>query len=159
MSWFGVELEAYYTTPHIEQGPTRVSILPGSVVVGGTVTSGSVTNEFPGDNFRVISIAPFNLMFRYNKARFQPYVGVGPGIFLSRIKTTEVGFEGTQGSTKVGLNVKLGGEDFFTEHISGYGEVRYNYTRFDFDATEAGGFGFTATYNPVIFSFGVGYHF
>ena len=159
VSWFGVELEAYYSNPHIEQGPTRVSILPGTVVVGGTVTSGDDVRIFPGDNFRVITIAPFNLMFRYNKARFQPYIGVGPAILLSRIETTEVGFQGTQSSTKVGLNVKLGGEYFFTEHISGYGEVRYNYTRFDFDATEAGGFGFTATYNPIIFSFGVGYHF
>ena len=105
VNWFGLELEAYYSTPHIEQGPTRVSILPGTVVVGGSVTSGSVTNVFPGDYFRVITIAPFNLMFRYNKARFQPYVGVGPAIFLSRIETTEVGFQGTQSSSKVGLNV------------------------------------------------------
>jgi opacity protein-like surface antigen len=159
VSWFGVELEAYYTTPHIEQGPTRVSILPGTVVSGGAVTSGSVTNVFPGDHFRVITIAPLNLMFRYNKARLQPYVGVGPAIFLSRIETTEVTFAGTQSSTKVGVNAKVGLEYFFTEHISAYGEVRYNYTRFDFDATEAGGFGFKATYNPTIFSFGVSYHF
>jgi len=159
VSWFGVELEAYYTTPHIEQGPTRVSILPGTAVVGGTVASGSVTNIFPGDHFRVITIAPFNLMFRYNKARFQPYVGVGPGIFLSRINTTEVTFAGTQSSTTVGLNAKVGAEYFFTKHISGYGEVRYNYTRFSFDANDAGAFGFKATYNPTIFSFGVSYHF
>lgn len=159
VSWFGIELEAFYSTPHIEEGPTRVSILPGTVVTGGSVASGTATSIFPGDYFRVITIAPFNLMFRYNKARFQPYVGVGPAIFLSRINTTEVGFQGKQSSTKVGLNVKLGGEYFFTEHISGYGEVRYNYTRFEFDATEAGGFGFAATYNPITFSFGVGYHF
>lgn len=159
VSWFGVELEASYTTPHIEQGPTRVSILPGTVVSGGSVTSGDDVQIFPGDHFRVITIAPFNLMFRYNKMRFQPYVGVGPAIFLSRIKTTEVGFEGTQSSTTVGVNVKVGGEYFFTKHISGYGEVRYNYTRFSFDANDAGAFGFKATYNPTIFSFGVSYHF
>ncbi len=158
-SWFGLELEAFYSTPHIEQGPTRVSILPGTVVTGGSVTPGNVTNIFPGDYFRVITIAPFNLMFRYDKMRFQPYVGVGPAIFLSRINTTEVLFAGTQSSTKVGLNVKLGGEYFFTQHISGYGEVRYNYTRFNFDATDSGSFGFKATYNPIIFSFGVSYHF
>ncbi len=156
VSWFGLELEASYSTPHIQQGPTRLSIAPGS---GGTLPSGEYLEIFPGDNFRVITIAPLNLMFRYNKARFQPYVGVGPGIFLSRINTTEVTFAGTQSSTKVGLNVKLGAEYFFTEHITGYGEVRYNYTRFSFDATESGSFGFNATYNPIIFSFGVGYHF
>lgn len=159
VSWFGVELEAYYSTPHIEQGPTRVSILPGTVVAGGAVASGSVTNIFPGDYFRVITIAPFNLMFRYNKSRFQPYVGVGPAIFLSRINTTEVNFAGTQSSTSVGLNVKLGGEYFITKHISGYGEVRYNHTTFNFDANDAGAFGFKATYNPIIFSFGLSYHF
>ena len=160
MSWFGVELEAYHTTPHIEQQATRLSIVPGTIVNGiGPVTGGDATTSFSGDYFRVITIAPLNLMFRYNKMRFQPYVGVGPGIFLSRIETTVSGFEGTQSSTTVGLNVKLGGEYFFTKHISGYGEVRYNHTTFNFDANDAGAFGFKATYNPIIFSFGVGYHF
>jgi opacity protein-like surface antigen len=160
--WFGLELETFYSTPHIEQQPTRFSILPGTVVNGSNSPpspGGSVTDVFPGDNFRVITVAPFNLMFRYHKTRFQPYVGVGPGIFLARIKTTQSGFEGTQSSTRVGLNVKVGGEYFFTKHISGFGEVRYNYTTLNFDANEAGGFGFKAIYNPVIFSFGVNYHF
>ena len=109
--WFGLELEASYTTPHIKQQPTRVSILPGTVVDGiCCAAGGDITGISSGDYFRVITIAPFNLMFRYNKARFQPYVGVGPAIFLSRIKTTVSGFEGTQSATTVGLNVKLGGE-------------------------------------------------
>jgi opacity protein-like surface antigen len=160
MSWFGVESEAYHTTPHIEQQATRISIIPGTIVNGiGPVTGGDATTSFSGDYFRVITIAPLNLMFRYNKMRFQPYVGVGPGIFTSRIQTTVSGFEGTQSSTTVGLNVKLGGEYFFTRHISGYAEVRYNHTTFNFDANDAGAFGFKATYNPIIFSFGVGYHF
>jgi hypothetical protein len=160
VSWFGVELEAYYTTPHIEQQATRVSIIPGTIINGiGPVPGGDTVDNFSGDYFRVITIAPFNLMFRYNKARFQPYVGVGPGIFLSRIRTTVSGFEGTQSATTVGVNVKLGGEYFFTKHISGYGEVRYNYTRFNFDSNYSGALGFQATYNPIIFSFGMGYHF
>lgn len=158
--WFGLELEGYYTTPHIEQQPTRVSLIPGSILNGvGPVTGGDTISNFSGDLFRVVTIAPFNLVFRYHKTRFQPYVGIGPGIFMARVKTTVSGFEGTQSSTKVGLNVKLGGEYFLTRHISGYAEVRYNYTRFSFDATDSGSFGFNATYNPIIFSFGVGYHF
>jgi opacity protein-like surface antigen len=158
--WFGLELEGYYTTPHIEQQSTRVSILPGSILNGvGPVAGGDATAEFSGDHFRVITIAPFNLIFRYHKTRLQPYIGIGPGIFLARVKTTLPGLEGTQSSTRVGLNVKVGGEYFFTKHVSGFGEVRYNYTTLNFDANDAGAFGFKAIYNPVIFSFGVNYHF
>lgn len=158
--WFGLELESYYRTPHIEQQSTRVSIIPGSILNGvGPVVGGETMSGLSGDLFRVITIAPFNLMLRYHKTRFQPYVGIGPGIFLARVKTTVSGFEGTQSSTRVGLNVKFGGEYFFTRHISGFGEVRYNYTTLNFDANDAGAFGFKAIYNPVIFSFGVNYHF
>jgi len=157
--WFGLEMESYYTTPHIEQQLTRVSVLPGSVLNGfGPVPSVNVTGVVSGDYFRVITIAPFNLMLRHPKGKFQPYLGVGPGIFLARVKTTVSGFEGTQSSAQVGLNVKLGGEYFFTQHISGFGEVRYNYVKLDFDATDVA-LGFQAIYNPVTFSFGVGYHF
>jgi opacity protein-like surface antigen len=158
--WIGLEMEAYYTTPHIEQQSTRFSVHDGSILSGFGPVSGVDTNGLvSGDYFRVITVAPFNLMFRYHKTRFQPYVGIGPGIFLTRIKTTDVGFEGTQSSNRVGLNVKMGAEYFFTQHISGFGEVRYNYTTLSFDANDTGSFGFKAIYNPIIFSFGVGYHF
>lgn len=158
--WVGLELETFYSTPHIEQQSTRVSIIPGSILNGvGPVAGGDTVSGFSGDHFRVITIAPFNLMLRYHKTRFQPYVGIGPAIFMARVKATAAGFEGTQNSTRVGLNVKCGGEYFFTRHISGFGEVRYNYTTLNFDANDAGAFGFKAIYNPIIFSFGVNYHF
>ncbi len=161
--WFGLEMEAYYTTPHIEQQLTTVSFAPGTVVSGpngGSFPTGFTnTSVFSGDHFRVIIVAPFNLMFRYHKSRFQPYVGVGPGIFLARIKTIIPGLEGTQNSTTVGLNAKLGAEYLITRNISAYGEVRYNYTTVNFDGTDAGGFGIKAIYNPITFSVGIGYHF
>lgn len=158
--WFGLEMEAYYTTPHIEQQPTRFTVLSGSVLNGfGPFPSVNTTNVLSGDRFRVITVAPFNLMFRYSKTRLQPYVGIGPGIFLARVKTTASGFEGTQSSTRVGLNVKLGGEYFFTRNLSGFGEVRYNYVTLNFDSNDAGAFGFQAIYNPIIFSCGISYHF
>lgn len=31
--WLGLELEASYTTSHIEQQPTRFTVLPGSVLI------------------------------------------------------------------------------------------------------------------------------
>lgn len=157
--WLGLEMEAYYTTPHIEQQPTRFTVLPGSVLNGfGPFPSVNVTAVVSGDYFRVITVAPFNLMLRYHKTRFQPYVGIGPGIFLARVKTTIPGFEGTQSSTRVGLNVKLGGEYFLTRNVSTFGEVRYNYVKLDFASTEAA-LGFQAIYNPITVSFGIGYHF
>ena len=161
--WFGLEVEAYYTTPHIEQQPSRVTIAPGTVVNGpnpGSFPSGvNDTSIVPGQHFRVITVAPLNLMFRYQKARLQPYIGVGPGIFLAHIDTAQSGIEGSQSSTRVGLNAKLGAEYFFTRNISGYGEVRYNYTTLDFEGTDSGVFGIRAIYNPITFSVGIGYHF
>lgn len=161
--WFGLEIEAYYTTPHIEQQASRLTIAPGTVVNGpnpGSFPSGvDDTSIVPGQHFHVITIAPLNLMFRYHKARLQPYVGIGPGIFLAHIKTAQSGIEGSQSSTRVGLNAKLGAEYFFTRNISGYGEVRYNYTTLDFDGTDSGVFGIRAIYNPITFSVGIGYHF
>lgn len=161
--WFGLEIEAYYTTPHIEQQSRTVTFAPGTVVGGPNPGSfpngGSDTSISAGDYFRVITVAPFNLMFRYHKSRLQPYVGVGPGIFLAQIKTVIPNFAGSQSSTTVGLNAKLGAEYLITRNISIYGEARYNYTVLNFDGTDAGGFGFKAIYNPITFSVGIGYHF
>ena len=157
--WFGLETEAYYMTPHIKQQPTTVTIPPPGQTIGGTTfKSGTTTSSFTGDHFRVLTWMPVNLMFRYYKTRLQPYFGFGPGVFMAQVKTTETGFEGTQNSTKLGLNAKLGGEYFFTKHLTVFTELKYNYTSFDF-ASKDTSFGFKATYSPILLAFGVSYHF
>ncbi len=157
--WFGLETEAYHTTPHIKQQSTTISIPSNAVLRDfGPVTGGTTSAVTSGDHFRVITWVPVNFMFRYYKTRLQPYFGFGPGIFMAHIKTTAAGFEGTQNSTKLGLNAKLGGEYFFTKHLTAFTELKYNYTSFDF-ASKDSSFGFKATYNPILLAFGVSYHF
>jgi len=158
-SWFGLETEAYNTTPHMKQLQTNWTVPGGTVFPGpggGTIpttVSGPVT--FSGNHLRVLMWAPVNLMFRYPHARVQPYVGVGPGIFFARINITEQGLEATQNNVRVGLNAKAGVEVFITRHIAVFGEYKYNWVRFNFDET----LGIAATYNMHLVSGGLSYHF
>ena len=70
--WLGVETEAFYTTPHIKQQNTRVTIPPGAIFQGNPAPGGSTEGILTGDHFRVITWAPVNVMLRYHKTRLQP---------------------------------------------------------------------------------------
>ncbi len=158
--WFGIETEFFYTTPHIEQQNTRITIQPGAVLSGfGPVVGGTTESVLSGDYFRVMTWVPVNLIFRYHKTRLQPYVGFGPGVFFARVKTTVMGFEGTQNSTNVGLNVKAGAEYFFTRRLSAFAEWKYNKTSFNFEANDNGAFGFRADYSVHFIAMGLNFHF
>lgn len=146
--WFGLETELYNTTPHIKQQFTTVTV-PNVGSAGGVLA---------GDNFRVLTWAPANLVFRYPSTRLQPYVAVGPGIFFAQVKTTQTGFEGTQSSTTLGLNAQAGLRYYITRRVTVFGEWKYNYTRFNFSENDTQ-FGFKATYSMNHVVFGLGYHF
>lgn len=158
--WFGIETELYQTTPHIKQQSTTITIPSGAVLKDfGPVAGGTSTGILSGDQFRVRTWVPVNFMFRYHKTRLQPYFGFGPGVFMARVKTTAAGFEGTQSSTQLGLNVKLGAEYFITRNLSAAIEGRYNRATFDFDPNGNGGFGFRADYEMIFAAVGLNYHF
>lgn len=159
--WFGIETEFFYTTPHIKQQNTRITIQPGTIIPGfGPVPPFTGESVFTGDHFRVMTWVPVNLMFRYHKARLQPYIGVGPGIFFARVHTTQVGFEGTQNSTNIGLNAKAGVQYFITRHLSAFAEWKYNRTSFNFEANDDNGaFGFKADYSVHFVAMGLNFHF
>jgi opacity protein-like surface antigen len=157
--WFGVEAEAFYTTPHIDQQDYVFTIqnpsLPATTVDG----------TLQGANFRVVTVAPFNIMFRYHKSRLQPYVGVGPGIFFARVKGEGLAPdspESTSDNARIGLNAKAGLEYYVTRHLTAFAEWKFNYAHFNFDENQnlfPLFFGFDATYTMHLVSFGVGYHF
>jgi len=150
--WFGIETEVFNATPHIKQQFTTVTVPPGAVM-GGTATA-----NVSGDHFRVLTWAPLNLVFRYPNTRLQPYVAVGPGIFFANVESTFTGFEGSQSSTKIGLNTQVGLRYFMTRHVTVFGEWKYNHARFTFEETVPQ-FGFNATYNMHLVAFGIAYHF
>lgn len=142
--WLGVELDIYNSTPHLKAQMTTFS-RPGS----------SATIPLSGAYQRVLTIAP-NVMLRYPGKRVQPYLGIGPGIFLGRIKDPETGE--TQSSTRVGLNALVGVKYFVTPQVSVFTEGKINYAKFSY-SDEPNLFGFTATYFTQHITFGVGYHF
>lgn len=147
--WFGLEAEMFYTTPHIKQQD---------------ITFRNGTNEFtfpgvPGVNFHVLTIAPLNFVFRYPGNRLQPYIGVGPGIFMARLKDPSVTQgDNSQSSTKLGLNSFIGVRYYLTRHVSTFVEGKYNYVRFNF-SENPNFFGFDATYSPISVAVGINYHF
>jgi hypothetical protein len=150
--WLGIEFEVYNSTPHIKQQSLTFSGPSGPV---GTA-------EFPGLNFRVLTVAPANLTLRYHKWRLQPYVAVGPGIFFARIKDPSLAADNTQSSTTVGLNAQGGVRYYITRRLAVFGEAKFNYARFSFDETPPGAFnlfGFDATYKMFHASFGLSLHF
>lgn len=165
--WFGFEAEFFYSNPHIKQQDiTFRSDTPGTFTPSGggpiiPIPPGAeaTAREVQGVNFHVLTIAPLNLMFRYPGNRLQPYIGIGPGIFIARLKDPSVTQgDNSQSSTKLGLNALIGARYYITRHISAFAEGKYNYVRFNFEENP-NFFGFNATYSPINVAFGVSYHF
>lgn len=110
LKWLGVETEVYNTTPHVKQQ---------NVVIGG-ISLGTV----PGSYLRVLNWSPITVVVRYQMGKFEPYAGVGLGLYFSRLKDAASG-EATS-STTPGLNTQAGLRYRMTEHIAMFGEWKYN---------------------------------
>jgi len=155
--WLGLEAEVFHTTPHIQQ---QVHTFQNPSIPGVTVSA-----TLQGAHLRVITVAPFNLMFRYHKTRLQPYIGVGPGIFFSRISGEGIAPDSpasTSDNARIGLNVKVGLEYYVTKHFTAFTEWKFNYARFKYDDNFdlfPFFFGTESSYTMHFVSFGVGYHF
>lgn len=151
--WVGVEAEVYNTTPHIKQ-QTIDFFAPSGTKVDSL--------DFPGLDFRVLTLAPFNLTLRYHKTRLQPYIAVGPGIFFARIHDPSLTSDNSQSSTDVGLNAQVGLRYYITRHFTVFAEGKYNHVRFNFPETPQINFnlfGFNSTYNMFHVAFGLSYNF
>jgi outer membrane protein W len=148
--WLGVELESFMTTPH--RPAQRLTLF--------TPAAGSFQQDEPGATNRVIVVSP-NLVMRYQAGSFEPYVGIGPGVFfLHQKQLTGTGTDYSQTSTRFGLNTQLGLRYRITEHVSMFGEWKYNYARINLAGqADVNHFGINAVINLHHFVFGVGYHF
>lgn len=150
--WLGVELESFMTTPHTPQ--QRVTLQAPGV---GTIS----LNETGATN-RLVVVSP-NIVARYQAGAFEPYVGIGPGVFFLHQRQEPL-TPGTpvysQSSTRVGLNTQVGLRYRMTDHVSVFGEWKYNYVRFSLAGQADGPYaGISAVANLHHFIFGVGYHF
>ena len=136
----GVETEVFNSTPHIKQQD---------------ITIGGVNVGTAGFTNRVLMWAPLVVVVRYQAGTFEPYAGVGLGVFFSRLS------DGTDSSssTDVGLNTQLGLRYRVTLNLSLFGEWKYNYANIDHSNFQGSGVDISANYYANIFAGGIGYHF
>jgi len=141
LKWLGVETEVFNATPHVKQQ---------NLTIGG-IDFGTA----PGLNLRVLTWAPVNLVVRYQMGAFEPYAGVGLGVFFSRFS------DGTDSSssTDVGLNAQLGLRYRVTTNLAFFGEYKFNHATLSHSNMGTTGLGMSAYYNAHNLVFGVGYHF
>lgn len=146
VKWLGVETEVYNSNPNIKQQNVTVSG-PG----------GTATGLQPGESLRVLSWSPITVVVRYQAGRFEPYAGVGMGVYFAHLSS---GGESTS-DTNVGLNTQLGLRYKVTQNLAVFGEWKTNRVKFHFDASGLNGNagGFKGDYGVNILTFGVGYHF
>jgi opacity protein-like surface antigen len=105
MKWLGVETEVFNSTPHIKQQDAAIGV-PG---FSGTV-------NLAGTFLRVLNWAPVNVVVRYQMGQFEPYAGVGMGVFFANV-TEAVNGESSSGTT-VCLNTQLGLRYLVTKNMS-----------------------------------------
>jgi opacity protein-like surface antigen len=146
MKWLGLETEVFNTNPNIKQ-QSMTATGPG----------GSSTFPNPGANLRVLNWSPITVVMRYQAGRFEPYAGVGMGVYFVHLSS---GGESTS-DTNVGLNTQLGLRYKVTQNLSMFGEWKTNRVKFHFDASSPNGNagGFKADYGVNLLAFGISYHF
>lgn len=136
----GIETEVFNSTPHLKQQ---------------TATIGGATGTLPGLTNRVLTWAPVVALVRYQAGAFEPYAGVGLGVFFSRLSN------GTNSSsgTDVGLNTQAGVRYRVTQNLSLFTEWKYNYANISHTNVVGTGVDLSYDYNTHIVAGGLGYHF
>lgn len=146
--WLGFEFDVHTTTPDIKAQSL-------SVTLGGTAE-----NAVQATDFRVTTLA-LNILGRYPGTyhRFQPYGGVGVGLFFASLKRNGQSVS----DTTPGLEVLAGTRYFLSDHVALMAEYKFNHTRFTFDSNTILGLGFPteweANYSAHLLTVGIGYHF
>ena len=151
MKWLGVETEVFNSTPNMKQQDFAIT--------GPGIPGGSVTVTVPGHDLRVLNWSPFTVVVRYQAGQFEPYAGVGMGVYFSRVHDGQTGESSSD--TSVGFNSQLGARYLVTKNLSVFGEWKYNRAHFNFsDSTPtASTRGVKGDYSANLLVFGVGYHF
>lgn len=172
VNWLGIELEGFYTTPHVKAATVTPAFplpfpVPGVTVPGAHLQVTTVALNFIARaQLACRSVNADRLSERTtsepshadNRRRFcalQPYVGAGPGVYYARISNQ---FGSNSGAT-VGLNALAGIRYFFTEHVALFGEYKYNRASFSFDNIDGTGAGLDGTYSVSHVVGGLSLHF
>ena len=142
-NWLGVEMEAFNTTPNVEQqglvpgSHLRVTTLAFNLIGRAQFACETRTDRTEKRTERDAKTNRFiNYELRYERefCRLQPYAGVGLGVFFAHLKN------GTHMSDDAvpGLNALAGVRYFINERIALFGEYKYNWAAFEFENGPAG---------------------
>ena len=148
-SWYGIEAEAFHTTPHIKSfndDPRTTGFDP-----------------VPGTHFRLTTVG-VNFIARYPGRSFQPYVGAGVGAAIAHIQDTTA-VPGSilpirsDSDLATAWNVLVGLRAFLTPHIAVFTEYKYTGATLRFDEAFGPDGGFSGNYRAQHVLGGLSYHF
>jgi hypothetical protein len=169
LSWLGIELEAFTTTPTIKKQtvttnqditftfgpghspPFPICPQPAPNVQCSNQENLKSTSPVTQSSLRLVTVA-FNVVARYPGTIFQPYVGVGAGAFYF---SGSGQFDGRQ--VVPGLNAQAGLKVLATEEWGLFVEGKYNYATIT--NLDPAGFGLSGVYSAINVVAGVAYHF
>jgi hypothetical protein len=167
MDWLGVEMEAFNTTPHVEQQGLvsgthfRVTTLAFNLIGRlklGCKTKTERTETRTERDAKTDRDIRYETQYEREFCWLQPYGGVGLGVFFANLSNNgnSVSDNGVPGFNALG-----GIRVYFTEHIALFGEYKYNYAAFD--ASTSGPFGnaggFKGDYHANHVVGGLSFHF
>ena len=136
LKWLGIEAEAYNSNPNIPQQTISVMGIPVNLE----------------DTDLRVTTAAFNFVARYPGSRFEPYLGIGPGVFWAELSN-----RGESVTAVIpGLNVIAGTRFFLTKWLAFYTEYKFNYAKFDFETDNVT---FRGTYRANHIHGGISLHF
>ena len=130
---FGLEVDVLHSTPHIKN-----------------------LDDIPGIHYRVTNIG-VHLLARYPGKTYQPYLGIGPAILVSRVANSPT----TQrdSDVSIGFNALAGIRTFVTPYIAVFTEYKYTISTPEYADAFGPGAGFQADYQAQQLVFGISYHF
>ena len=157
MDWLGVEMEAFNTTPHVEQdglvpgAHLRVTTLAFNLI--GRLKFGCETKTERRET-RTERERRYETRYEREFCRLQPYGGVGLGVFFANLSTNG---NSVSDNAVPGLNALAGVRYYFTERIALFGEYKYNWAALELTNGPIGGFKGDYQANHVVG--GLSFHF
>ena len=158
MDWLGVEMEAFNTTPHVEQQ----GLVPGSHFRVTTLAFNLIGRLKLGCEMKTERTEPrsrregirYETQYEREFCRLQPYGGVGLGVFFANLSNNG---NSVSDNAVPGLNALAGVRYYFTERIALFAEYKYNWAALELTNGPIGGFKGDYQANHVVG--GLSFHF
>ena len=157
MNWLGVEMEAFNTTPHVEQdglvpgAHLRVTTLAFNLI--GRLKFGCETKNERTET-RTEGARRYETRYEREFCRLQPYAGVGLGVFFANLSNNG---NSVSDNAVPGFNGLAGLRYYFNERVALFSEYKYNWAALELTNGPIGGF--TGDYQAHHLVGGLSFHF